>query len=103
MTVDKLSSYNYGITGLRSFFDSNFNKPTGLQTKINPNEEHFFYITMLIHLPDQQGSKGGGSTRAGVVLEEQNLFCKVSVDPIGTKLSPIEQFVLKKSKQQYSS
>ena len=69
MTVDKLSSYNYGITGLRSFFDSNFNKPTGLQTKINPNEEHFFYITMLIHLPDQQGSKGGA-------LHEQELSWK---------------------------
>lgn len=94
MTVDKLSSYNYGITGLRSFLDTNFNKPSVLQKTINPNEEYFFYIAMLNHVPDQRGP-----IRAGVVLEEQSLFYKVSVEPIGTKLIPIGQFVLKKSKQ----
>lgn len=102
MTIDKLSSYNYGITGLRSFLDSNFNKPSELQTKINPNDEHFFYITMLMHMPDQRGSKRWrweGPTRAGVVLVEQNLFYKVSLGSIDTKLIPIGQFVLKKSKQ----
>lgn len=94
MRVDKLSSYNYGITGLRSFFDNNFDKPTGLQTKINPNEEYFFYVTTLIHMPDQRGP-----ITAEVVLEEQNLFYKVSVTGIGTKLIPIGQLVFKKSKQ----
>lgn len=96
MTVNKLSSYNYGITGLRSFFDSNFNKPTGLKTKINPNEEYFFYVTMLMQMPNQRDSqRWEGPTRAGIVLKEQNLFYKVSVGSLGTKLIPIGQFVLK--------
>ena len=49
---------------------------------------------MLLHVPDQVGP-----IRTGVVLEEQSLLYKVNVDPIGTKLIPIGQFVLKKSKQ----
>ncbi len=37
LTYDKLSSFNYGLTGLQSYFDANFNKATTLQKTINPD------------------------------------------------------------------
>lgn len=47
LTYDKLSSYNYGLTAIKSFLDTNFNKATKLQKTINPNEEHIFYVATL--------------------------------------------------------
>lgn len=94
MTVDKLSLYNYGITGLKSFLDTHFNTPTVLQRTINPNEEFMFYIALLLHVPDQRDV-----IRAGVVIEEQDLFYRISIDPFGPETIPSGQIVFKKSKQ----
>lgn len=94
MTVNNVTLYNYGITGLKSFLDTNFNMPSILQKTIGPNQEFMFVIVMLIKMPDQPGS-----IRTGIVLEEQNLFYSVNVNHFGTKLIPCGHFVLKKSKQ----
>jgi len=46
MTIDKQSLYNYGITGLKSFLDTDFNK-TMLKRSINPKDEYLFYVVLL--------------------------------------------------------
>jgi hypothetical protein len=50
MTMDKESLYDYGLTGLKSFLDTSFNKPTILQRTINPKEDCLFYIVRLANL-----------------------------------------------------
>jgi len=71
MTLDKESLYNYGVTGLKSFLDTGFNKPTMLQRTINPKEECLFYIAALSYQPM-------GVVRAGLVLKGQDLFYRMS-------------------------
>ena len=41
MTSSKKSEYDYGVTGINSFFDS-FNKPIILKTVIKPGEKYVF-------------------------------------------------------------
>lgn len=89
MTVDKLSFYNYGIAGLKSFLDANFDKATQLQKTIGPDQELMFNVAMLVDAPDQ-----GGPIRTGVVLNQQELFYSVSIEPLGTKLIPCGEFVI---------
>lgn len=87
MTLDKESLYNYGISGLRSFLDTNFNKPTMLQRTINPKEQCLFYIVTLFH-------QGGGVARAALTLKEQDLVYKISLGQYSA-LIPCGQIVLK--------
>lgn len=89
MSTGKHSGYNYGITGLKSFLDTNFDKATQLQKTIGPNEESIFYVALLVDAPDQ-----GGPIRTGVVLNQQELFYSVSIEPLGTKLIPSGQLIL---------
>ena len=70
MTLDKESLYNYGVTDLESFLDTNFNKPTTFQKTINAKEECLFYVAVL-------SSKLGGAVRARLALEEHDLFYSV--------------------------
>lgn len=93
MTFDKLSMFNYGITGLKFFLDTNLNNATMLQRTINPNEEYVFYVALLANLPSN------GPVRAGLVLKEQDFFYSTNIDTIGSKLIPCGQFIFKKSKQ----
>ena len=94
MTVDKITLTNYGATGLKSFLDTNYHNPTTLHKTIDPNQDFMFLVGLLVHVPDQRGT-----IRAGIVLEEQDLFYRVSIEPLGTKLIPFGQFVLRKSKE----
>lgn len=88
MTLEKESLYNYGVTGLKSFFDTSFNKPTMLQRTINPNEACLFYVTMLSY-------QARGTVRAGFVLKEQDLFYRFSIDR-DSVLIPCGNIILKK-------
>lgn len=103
MTLDKVSLYNYGVTGLRSFLDTGLNKPTMVQRTINPKEEFLFYTGVLRYQVYNQvpGNRrpglhqaGGGVIRTGLVLKEQNLFYRVSIDHDST-LIPCGQIVFK--------
>jgi hypothetical protein len=84
MTLDKESSYNFGVTDLKSFLDTGLNKPTMLQRTINPKEECIFYI----------GALPGAGCRAGLVLKEQGLFYRINIIP--DLLIPCGQIVFKK-------
>jgi hypothetical protein len=73
MTIDKESLYNYGITGLKSFLDTDFNNGI-LKRTINPKEESLLYIVLLSPLYHV-----GGTLRTGVILKDQDLFYRISI------------------------
>jgi hypothetical protein len=89
MTLDKVSFYNYGVTGLKSFLDTDFNS-TLLKRTINPKEECLFYIALL-----SLRYSVGGTVRAGLVLKGQDLFYRISIGS-QTALIPCGQMVFKK-------
>lgn len=72
MTLEKESLIDYGLTGLKSFLDTSFHKPTKLQRTINPKEEFLFYT---VEIADGYN----GVARAGLVLKDQNLFYKTNM------------------------
>ena len=74
MTVDKLSLYSYGLTGMKSFVDINFNQTTRLQKTIKPNEEHFFYIVTISY-------QAGGPARSAVIMKDKDLFYSITMGP----------------------
>ena len=74
MTVDKLRLYNYGLTGMKSFLDTNFNNATILQITIKPNEEHIFYTVTISY-------QAGGPARSAIILKENELFYRISMGP----------------------
>ncbi len=89
MTLDKLSLYNYGIKGLKSFLDTNFNKATVLQRTILPKEEYIFLVALLLKVPRN------GPVRAGFIAEEQELVYRISIDPYGCTIIPCGQMEFK--------
>lgn len=74
MTEEKVSMYNFGIKGLKSFLDINFNKPTSLEKELLPQEAIQFYVALLSKNID-------GVLRTGFFLKEQELFYKISIRP----------------------
>jgi hypothetical protein len=78
MTVDKESSFNYGLTDLDSFLDSNIHKPSSLKRTIHPKESSSFFVVKLG--VRNEGPRGaGGILRTGLILKGQDLFYRVSV------------------------
>lgn len=88
MTLDKESLHNYGLTGLKSFLDTSFNKSSMVQRTMDPNEEYLFYVAMVS--PYQLM----GTRRAGFFLEEQDLFYRFRVGQDSTSI-PIGQIIFK--------
>lgn len=80
-TFDKLASFNYGITGLKSFLDSNMHRETRLKKKIMPNEESIFYVATLSY-------EAAGKARGAFFLQDQELFYRMSVMPHGSGTIP---------------
>jgi hypothetical protein len=72
MTINKESLYDYGLTGLKSFLDTAFGKPTMLHRIINPKEECLFYIGMLFY-------QARGTARSELVLKDQHLFYRIKI------------------------
>lgn len=88
MTLDKVSLYGYGITDLKSFLDTGLNKPTMLERTINAQEECLFYVG--VHYLN-----GDHVTRTGLVLKEQSLFYRISING-GSTLIPCGHMILNK-------
>ena len=86
MTLDKVFLYDYGLTGLISFLDTAFHKPTMLQRTINGNEECLFYIGMLFY-------QARGTIRTRLVLEGHELFYRINL--LDSELIPCGQIVFK--------
>ena len=75
MTAHKESLYDYGLTGLKSFLDTSFYKPTKLQRTIHPKEGYSFYIAYITARGEVAFN---GAVRAGLVLKGQELFYKIN-------------------------
>jgi hypothetical protein len=75
MTLDKEPLYNYGMTRLTSFLDSNLHKPSSLKRTIYPKESSGFNIVLLSL--KREGTPGG-TLRSGLSLKGQDLFYKIS-------------------------
>ena len=81
LTPDKLSSFNYGLTGLKPFLDAHFYQGTSVQRTINPNEAYLFYVAALSY-------QAAGTPRAAMVLTEEGLSYKMSIAPHGSGFIP---------------
>ena len=86
MTIGKVPLGDYGLD-LQSFLDAGFNKPAMLQRTINPKQESFFYIPVLIY-------QARGTARAALVLKGQDLFFRISIAP-DSALIPCGHLVFK--------
>jgi hypothetical protein len=75
MKADKKATYDYGMTDLNSFLDSNINKPSSIQRTINPNDSTGFYV-VLVSLTTE--IKPGSTMRTGLIVKGQNLVYKIS-------------------------
>ena len=75
MTIDKEPLFNRGVTGLKSFLDSNIHKSSSLKRTINPKESSGFYVVMLCLVEGAHGTM-----RTGLSLKGQNLFYRIKVD-----------------------
>lgn len=86
MTLEKEQLGDYGLN-LQSFLDAGFNKPSMLQKTINPKEECYFYIPVLIY-------QARGTARAALVLKGQDVFFRISINP-DSALIPCGRVVFK--------
>lgn len=88
LVYDKLESFNYGLTGIKSFLDNHLNKASKLHKTINPNEAHIFYVVALSY-------RAGGTPRAALILDEQDLYYRMSVAPHGSGTIPVGRITFK--------
>lgn len=80
-SFDKLSQFNYGLTDVQSFLDSNFYQASGWQKSIGPKEDYVFYVATL--------SYGvGGTPRAALIMKGENLYYNMSIEPYGSGTIP---------------
>jgi len=91
MTVDKISTFSFGLGGVETFVNKNFHQPSQIRRTIHPNEDCLFYIILLSHFaqPDK------GVRRTGLFLKEQNLYYKLSIDSLHSKLIPCGRIAFK--------
>lgn len=82
MTMDKVSEFNYGLENIESFAKSNLHQASQIQRTINPHEECSVYVVLLSHL----SSSDNGISRTGLFLKEQNLYYRLTVDSLTSKL-----------------
>lgn len=73
---EMLPSYNYGISGLRSFLDEHFWTATQLGIEIPAGGRHIFYVAALSY-------RASGTCRAEFVLEGSELMYRVNIAPHG--------------------
>lgn len=72
MSDDKIHQMNYGLSNMDFILDRILSQETQLDRSIQPNETEIFYVIVLT----SQGVDG--TIRAGLELENQNLFYKLN-------------------------
>ncbi len=73
MSMDKVQSFDYGLTNLQSLLNDESKQLSFIQKKINPNEDYIFYTAVFIH------GERWGLARAKFELKDQDLFYKISM------------------------
>jgi len=76
-----LSLFNYGLSDVKSYLDTNFNKGTELQKTLGSNEEHVFYIATLCY-------KARGTPRGALILKGNDLYYRMSLAPDSSGIIP---------------
>lgn len=89
MRMDKVHAFDYGLTHLQSFLNDKSKQLNFLQKRINPNQEHIFYIIIFMHI------KNWGPARAKFELKDQALFYKISMGS-DTSMIPCGRLYFKK-------
>lgn len=74
MTMDKRSSFSYGLTELE-----HFDEPTNFQRKLNPQEECLFYVVAFFYQTEADTwIQERGGNRAELLLKGNDLFYSMS-------------------------
>jgi hypothetical protein len=68
MAIEKEPLYDFGLTGLKSFLNTSFNKPTMLQKTINPKEACLFYFVLI------SVASNKGAARARLFLKDKRFI-----------------------------
>lgn len=89
MRMDQVSEFSYGLENIKPFVESNFHKPSQLQRTIKPNEDCIFYVVLLSHF----ASADEVIRRTGLLLKEQDLFYRLTVDSLTSKIIPCGRIV----------
>lgn len=89
MSIDKVQSFDYGLTNLQSLLNDEFNQLSNIQININPNKEYIFYTAVFMHI------EGWGPARAKFELKDKGLFYNISMGS-DTKLIPCGNLYFKK-------
>lgn len=93
MTAEKVSAFNFGLEGIQTFVDKNFNQPSQIHRTIQPNEDCIFYIILLSHLSPTDK----GVTRTGLFLDGHDLFYTLNdMDSLNDKSIPCGRISYKK-------
>lgn len=89
MSMDKVQTFDYGLTNLQSLLTDASNQISVLQKKIKPNEDYIFYTVVFFHIV------GWGPARVKFELKNQDLFYKISMGS-DTTLIPCGSLYFKK-------
>jgi hypothetical protein len=73
MTVEKEDLFNYGLTSLKSFLDTNLDKTSSLEKTVNPKQSSTFYVVTLF---EHRGINS--ALRTGLSIEKQNLIYRIN-------------------------
>jgi len=73
MSMDKVQSFDYGLTNLQSLLNDESKQLSFIQKKINPNEDYIFYTAVFIH------GERWGPVRTKFELKNHDLFYKISM------------------------
>jgi hypothetical protein len=87
--MDKVQTFDYGLTNLQSFLNDKSKQLHFLQKRINPNQEYIFYIIVFMHI------KNWGPARAKFELKDQALFYQISMGS-DTNMIPCGHLYFKK-------
>ncbi len=90
LTYDRLPLYNYGLSNMKSYLDTHFNRSTGFQKSIPPGEEHIFYVAVLSY-------QSTGTPRAALLLKDQTLYYKMGLEPHIEETISCGRIVIKKN------
>ena len=88
MTFVKVALADYGLNKLQSYLTNQFNKPGQLQRTLQPKDEYYFYVPVIIH-------EARGTARAAFVVKGQDLFYSIRIAADST-LIPCGQLIFKR-------
>ena len=72
MSLGKIELYDFGLSHIQSLVNGNTHAVRSLQKRINPQEEYYFYVPMLIF-------EDRGVARASLIIKGSKLYYKLVI------------------------